>query len=105
MRTDNQIRQAKKKYWAAMRRAAHNRAKAKNRRKQDRARIKILLKKAAASGKPIPINKTFWQRKRDQLQEKIDRGIAQLERGEGISGPAARAELLRHRAARKKVPS
>jgi len=36
------------------------------------------------------------------LQEKIDRGTAQLDRGEGIPGHVVRAELKRHGAEQRK---
>jgi antitoxin ParD1/3/4 len=41
-------------------------------------------------------------RKVKALQDKIDRGIAQLDRGEGIPGPAARAEMKRYSAEQSK---
>ncbi len=41
-------------------------------------------------------------RKVKSLQEKIDRGMAQLDRGEGIPGPVARAELKRYSVEQRK---
>jgi len=41
-------------------------------------------------------------RKVKALQEKIDRGISQLDRGEGIPGHVARAELKRYSAEQRK---
>jgi len=39
-----------------------------------------------------------------ELQQKIDRGMAQLDRGEGIPGPIAKAELKRYSAEHRKRP-
>ena len=43
---------------------------------------------------------TEWlEAHKDEINEKIARGIAQLDRGEGVTGEAARAELKERKAA------